>query len=156
MDRIRIIPADVEHVPFVAPMLRPEDLAEATALVGADGVEQAMRDSIERSEWAFIAIEDRGPVALWGVSPMTVLGSSYAPWALFTVLAADHRRQIARESRRWVGLMKAQFPLMRNIVDGRNAAAVRWLSWLGFEIGEPQPIGPARVPFHRFEMEGRN
>jgi hypothetical protein len=114
-----------------------------------------MRNSIERSEWAFVAVEDRGPVVLWACRDDRARPLLLA-WALFTVLAADHRRQIARESRRWVGLMRQQFPLMANIVDGRNAAAVRWLAWLGFEIGEPQRSGPARVPFHRFEMEGRN
>lgn len=152
MDRIRIGPAHPDMAPFVAAALRPADRRECEALVGGPDVEPSIRESIERSQWAFAAIEARGILAVWGVAPVTVIGRSSAPWALFTVLAADHRFAIARESRRWVALMRREFPEMVNAVDGRNRAAMRWLGWLGFELADAVPLGPARVPFHPFRM----
>lgn len=152
MARIRIGPAHPDMAPFVAAALRPSDRRECEAIVGGPDIEPSIRESIERSSWAFAAVEARGILALWGVAPVTVIGRSSAPWALFTVLAADHRVAIARESRRWVNIMRDEFPEMVNAVDARNRSALRWIQWLGFDIEDAVPIGAARVPFHPFRM----
>ena len=40
-----------------------------------------------------------------------------------------------------------------NIVDANYTAAIRLLDIVGFELGEPEPMGIHGKPFRRFEME---
>jgi len=49
--------------------------------------------------------------------------------------------------------MLAVYPRLVNHVDERNEASKRWLSWLGFELGEPEPHGPFGIPFRPFRLE---
>lgn len=37
------------------------------------------------------------------------------------------------------------FHIVTNFVDNRNTKAQRWLQWLGFTLGAPQPFGVARA-----------
>ena len=37
-----------------------------------------------------------------------------------------------------------------HVVDARNAVAIRWLGWLGFTLGAPQPMGVRGLPFIPF------
>ena len=43
-------------------------------------------------------------------------------------------------------------PVLRNVVDARNTVSIRWLEWLGFTLGTPQPMGVCGLPFIPFEM----
>lgn len=153
MADIRIVAASVEMAPFLAATLRDADRREATVLAGEEGLVGEIETSIRRSAFAFAALESRGIIAIWGVAPVTLLGSRAAPWCLFSHLAMDHRRAIARHSRALLRPIVERFPDLVNLVDSRNEPAIRWLRWLGFDIGPPVPVGPGRVPFHPFRME---
>ena len=49
--------------------------------------------------------------------------------------------------------MLREFPVLRNVVDARNTVSIRWLVWLGFTIGTPQPMGVRGLPFIPFANE---
>ena len=64
-----------------------------------------------------------------------------------------HYRKFARGSQTYIDSLKKDFDFLYNYVDVRNTLAVRWLSWLGFELDAPEPFGIDQLPFHKFHME---
>ena len=47
--------------------------------------------------------------------------------------------------------MKSGYSYPHNRVHAGNDAAIRWLGWLGFALGAPEPDGPFAQPFIHFE-----
>ena len=55
-----------------------------------------------------------------------------------------------------IRLFRELYPgMLFNIVDERNAAAVRFLRWAGFTIQGPIQLGPAGEGFCPFYIEGK-
>jgi len=134
-----MLPATEEDARELAPLLRAEDRAEVLALgvEPVDGLLQSL--AAAREAWTY---RDNGPIiCMAGVSPLSLIGSTGVPWLLGSPLVAVHRRAFLVETRRMVAHWLTVFPLLRNVVDARYEAAIRWLRWLGFTIGEPFPLG---------------
>ncbi len=93
------------------------------------------------------------PFLIFGVTPATSLSDRGIIWMLGTTLLADHRTWFLRESRREVSRISRGFRTVENWVDARSRANIRWLRWVGFQIGEAKPYGVFGMPFHHFEME---
>lgn len=130
--------------------LRAADVEEIRAASGLAPAE-ALRRSYDFSThvWAVRDI-DGGPIALWGVGPLSLVEGRGCPWLLaadpFEALGHD----IARLSRPLLAGVRDHYPQLENRVDARHARAVRWLSWLGFTIDPATPWGVEGRPFHRF------
>jgi hypothetical protein len=108
----------------------------------------------ERSLWSWTAFEaGGGPVCAWGVVSLSLLGGRGQPWCLTTERVADHGRLFARASRAWAAAMLADFETLEGWMDGRHAAAARWLGWLSFKLDDP--IVADGVPWRRFTMKRR-
>ncbi|MBX9946067.1 MAG: hypothetical protein K2Y40_18475 [Reyranella sp.] len=139
-----------DDVADLAPRLRAADVEEIRAGSGL-GPAEALRRSFEFSThvWAVRGQGD-GPIALWGVGPLSLVEGKGAPWLLasdaFEVLGTD----VARLSRPLLAGMRDLYPHLENHVDARNTRAARWLSWLGFTIEPAAPWGVEGRPFHRF------
>ena len=120
----------------VAANARPADVAEMAAL--GLSFDDALATSVARSDWTAVGIVDDEPVCVFGVAPGSLLGGIGVPWMLGT--RALDRRDVQvpflRTSRRVVDAMLATYPRLSNIVDARNALAIRWLGWLGFEFDD--------------------
>lgn len=100
--------------------------------------------------WTFARVADNTPISIFGVAPMAEhIGS---PWMLGTEELYDHPRDLVVLGRRYIQLMTGAYPVLINYVDARNEKSVRWLKRMGFQFGDPEPLGPYRIPFHRFEM----
>jgi len=149
---ITISPAIESDTFELAAVLRDEDRAEVLALLGmsdpVDGPATALLDGLATAREAWTA-RDRGGriVCIAGVSPFSLVGSTGVPWVLGSDLVRTHRRAFMVESRRLVARWLTLFEVLRNVVDARYAAAIRWLGWLGFEIGPVFPL--AHRQFHR-------
>ena len=87
---------------------------------------------------------------MFGVAPVSVLGGVGSPWLIGTGAIADVSRQFVRECRGYVDQMHNVYPELVNFVDTRNAASIRWLRWLGFEIQDPVEFGINGEMFHPF------
>lgn len=122
----------------LAPLLREEDRLEVLAL-GLDpfqGLLQSLAGA--REAWTYRA--DGQLVCMAGISPRSLIGRAGVPWLLGSELVVRHRRFFMVETRRVVAHWLTQFDSLTNIVDARYEAAVRWLGWLGFDVGEPFPL----------------
>jgi hypothetical protein len=132
-------------------VLRRADRAEIEALTGRDP-RAVLIESVERSASAWPGLADGELVCLFGVVPMSLAGVTGIPWLLGSDAVAAYSRQFLRRNRAWLGEMLRDFPLLTNVVDARNTVSIRWLRWLGFTLGTPQPMGVRGLPFIPFEM----
>lgn len=139
---ITIVPAREVDARELASVLRREDRAEVLALLGpvdpVEGPAHGLLQGLASAREAWTARDDAGRIiCMAGVSPRSLIGSTGVPWLLGSDLVTVHRRAFMVESRRLVAHWLTLYDALRNIVDARYAVAIRWLRWLGFEIGPP-------------------
>lgn len=142
----QLLPATLEHAEALARAMRPEELAEleAAGLEPLEAVEMSMR----KSDASFAVLVDGQVGAMFGVGPLAGVSERVGQvWFLTGTDFPKHRRAYVRVARSAIAAMLELYPVLFNIIDARYAAAVRWAKWLGFDVGEPQPYGPAGVPF---------
>ncbi len=143
---IEIRPATLDDARAL--VLRRADREEIDALTGGDP-QEALAESVARSASAWAGRADGALVCLFGVVPAGVTG---IPWLLGSDAVAAYGRLFLRRNRAYVRAMLRDFPVLANVVDARNAVSIRWLRWLGFTLGTPQPMGVRGLPFIPFEM----
>lgn len=121
--------------------LRQVEVEELAAL-GVDS-ELCMRRGMLAGGARTVFINDE-PAAMFGIIDY---GDHNVVWAVFTRAIDRHPVAFLRESRR---LAQAFDRDVINYVDARNVKAVKWFRWLGFDVSESEPYGPAGALFHRF------
>lgn len=134
--------ATEEDARELAPLLRVEDRLEVLAL-GLDPFEGLLR-SLAGAQEAWTYRSEGQLVCMAGVTPLSLIGRTGVPWLLGSDLVVRHRRSFMVETRRVVARWLTRFDALTNIVDARYEEAIRWLGWLGFEIGEPFPLASGR------------
>lgn len=146
----RIVPLDLEHVASLATRCRPEDAREFWCASGQTPG-HALMDGF-RSGSAMCGLADDLPLCAFGVSSASLLGGKTGvPWMIGTVDLDRHAAGFLRRCRPVVESMFSEFEVLSNYVDASNVRAIRWLKWLGFEFGQPEPYGWLDLPFIRFE-----
>jgi hypothetical protein len=137
-----------DAAPFAAQM-RAQDRAEFEAL--GDPAED-LAEGIRQSVWCYVAEDEGGYVAAWGVRPTgTLLGGGGYAWCATTPRVLLHRREFLLGSRAWVAAMRAEFDLLTGWCAADYLVSQRWLTrWLGFCLGETvtMPSGMTYVNFH--------
>lgn len=91
-------------------------------------------------------VENKGvPVALFGISPFTLLDNKANIWLLgtdsFDALIKKNRKEFIRESKIFIGLLLEQYPLLENYVWEGNRASIKWLRLCGAILEESKPYG---------------
>lgn len=98
--------------------------------------EAALQKSVDQSDWTATGVVDDVPVCAFGVAPVSVISGIGAPWMLGANALMKAQVPLVRHCRPVVEAMQASYPRLLNAVDERNAAAKRWLRWLGFVFDE--------------------
>lgn len=91
------------------------------------------------------------PAAVFGAARISELSGIGVPWLLGTDETVKNPVEFLRLSKPCLDDIQGRFPMLRNWVDARNAASIRWLKWLGFEVHASAPFGPFDQQFHKFE-----
>ena len=89
-------------------------------------------------------------IAIFGVSPHSLLGDTAAPWLIGTNLMTAYGKSVLKDARRYIAFASERYPRLVNYVDARNGTSIGWLRKVGFTIDPPAPFGVAGLPFHRF------
>lgn len=144
---IRYFSPDDDALREIARSMRPADIAECRA-ADQDPV-FSITESARKSAMAWVAHDEIGPVAAFGVVPF---GGAGAPWALASVRAIGHRRRLLRDAPHFIELMRRRFPKLVNFVHAENVAAVRWLTFVGFRVYPAAPHWDTGAPFRKFTM----
>lgn len=147
-----IVEARIAHIPDIAARVRPEDEAELWAF-GCLNPTHVMLYSLNLSEFACTGFVDDKAVCMFGVVRSSYLGGSGRPWMVGTYLLDKHAHVFLKRCKKQIEEMLVRFDRLENFIDARNTKAIAWLKWLGFQFGEPQPMGPFNLPFIKFTME---
>lgn len=110
-----------------------------------------MHYGLAHSSHVWTGLIDFEPVCMYGVVPASLLCGSGVPWLIGTDALVEHQILFLRRCRPQLERMQRVYQHLQNFVAADNAAAVRWLEWLGFTMHDPRPLGPDGVRFRRFE-----
>lgn len=152
MTEYSIESATIDHVFDLGKRMRKLDKEEVWAASHSLPV-AAVLLSIKYSSKPMTGLADGRVVCMFGVGAATVLSLTGVPWLLATDELEKHARAFLRRNKQGLLEMSEGYTLLRNYVDVRNRAAIRWLGWLGFTILPPEPYGMEGLPFHPFEMK---
>lgn len=143
------------HIAYVAANLRHADQEEAYAYSGNRNYTSLIRVTAARSReaMAIVKLDSGRPIALVGVTTVSVLDRIGSVWAIGTPEFSRHVLELTRISRRYARRLLQEYQLLHNHVHADNHAAIRWLKALGFTIHGVEPFGPLDAPFHPFTME---
>jgi hypothetical protein len=117
------------------------DAEELLAACPGKCLKQILEESRATSYECFGSVKDGELLGLFGISCNSHEGEVGIPWAVFTITGRKHRRTVLETSRHLVSRWQTLHECLTNIVDVRNARAIRWLTWLGFEFIDEFPIG---------------
>ena len=134
---------------YIANTMRSGDIDEVWASHNATPFE-ALKISINASEYCVVALADDEPVAVFGLIVRDMLTGTGCPWLLGSESVKNYRRELLEYSPQVVSEMLEICPRLYNYVDVRNKPSIRWLKWLGFEFEPATPYGVEGLPFHRF------
>lgn len=138
------VPGDA--VSFAAYM-RAADYAEYAAIGEPAALLAA---GIRSSVWSYLAEDDGGPVCLFGLERRTLLGGEGHAWCATTYRVTLHKRAFALASRAWADAMRAECDVLSGWVLASYDVSMRWLVWMGFELGPAMPLPPLGVMFRPF------
>lgn len=153
MTEYAIAPATEEHDAELARTMRAADRAEAWAVSRLDPL-TAVKVCRLVSREPRVGLADGRVVCMFGVDKPVVWSDWGRPWLLGAEELPQHARAFLRMNRGYLAEERKKYSYLLNWVDARNKIAVRWLGWLGFEIGEAAPYGVEQRLFYPFMMRG--
>lgn len=147
-----VLPIELEDIAVILRDVRQADIDEIVEGLGVS-LESELVDGISGSLNARKIVVDGQIVAVFGDAVHSLLGSVGVPWLISTVHVEHHARAFLKVCKPEVQGMLTRHRHLFNYVDARNAAAIRWLKWLGFDFGEAVPYGPRHLPFYPFTLD---
>ena len=147
---IKIIPTTACHCRELGKTMREADKREAERL---GGVPHRLLWKTWRGSLISKTVTIDGKVAaIFGVGGVA-MGVNGSPW-LITSPACElvSPLRFARIYQEEVMEMLKLFPVLANYVDNSYDSAVKLLSNIGFDLGEPEPLGKTGAMFRKFEM----
>lgn len=151
MDKLLVTPPWAPMVNYVAAHMRPADAAECLATYGPcvdPGTMLRISVRISTRAWAVRTVGGT-PLAVFGVSPYTLLGNVGAVWMIGTPPVEDLKRHLLVLGREYVGRMLTMFDELTNFVSVEHTHSLTWLRHLGFTIAPAAPYGAGRHLFHQ-------
>ncbi|WP_062788574.1 hypothetical protein [Novosphingobium capsulatum] len=149
---IRIVPAEVRHVGYLAQHMRAIDKLECRAM-GREP-KQALRTGIAASAKCWTALLDGLPHAMFGVVVESVLTGEAIPWFLGTDEVYRHPREMLKWGPGFIHRLQDSRLTLRNLVSAQNAQAIRLLERWGFTVGQEE-VDVRGVMFRWFCKEPR-
>jgi len=155
-NRVMVREAQISDVLIMGGNLREADKDEVWASHHYTS-ENALLFSFNSSTFCF-TVENKGvPVAMFGISPFTLLDDKASIWLLaadsFDTWIKKNRKEFIRQSKVFIKFMLEQYPLLENYVDIRNIPSVKWLRICGAKIEDAKPYGIEKLPFHYFAFK---
>jgi hypothetical protein len=148
---MEIVAATMDHARAIR--LRPGDAMEVCAL--GETQESALGKTLARAVSADTYLIDGEPVAIAGIVLPSLLSGVASPFLMTGEPVERHRKSFMEHTRVRVEGWRLHYDVLVSYVHADYARAIRWLRWLGFEIGPVRSIGPLDAPFHEAILRGR-
>lgn len=133
--RAQIVNLKPEHIDAV---LARMEVSERTAFLQLCSAEE-LRIGAALSDPGWCALIDDMPVCAGGIRPMAVLSREGVAWMITTPELRRAPRVLVWGSRHMLKVVRERYDVVRNMM-GCDPGELRWLRWLGFELGEPVSI----------------
>lgn len=128
------------------------DLPQRSVTELADLFDSSPRDALTRaiasSTQAWTLAGKVGPVAMFGVAPVSVLEGSGVIWFMASGRICHERLAFAKATKRFLRVIFEHYATLQNIIDHRHADVVRWAQWLGAELA-PVDANTSRITLRR-------
>lgn len=148
-DGIVVRKTNVFDLEYLANNMRQADVQEIWSSHHVDPL-NALAISFKRSAFCYTVERKQRPVAIFGVYPLSILGTQASVWMLATDELTLIKRRFVRHSRNIIEHMLSFYPFLYNYVDVRNSESIKWLKWCGARMKEPAPYGAEGMMFHYF------
>jgi len=149
--RVRLVPAQWQHINRIASNMRAIDAEECRAM-GREP-KYALRAAFMTSEKAWTALVDGVPHAMFGVVVESLLDRIGTPWFLGTDEVYRHAREMIQWGPGILSRMGDSSRKLTNLVSSRNDRAIRLLRKWGFSVATDEVIVRG-VAFQQFERIG--
>jgi hypothetical protein len=145
-------PAVPQDAHFLAPRMRPEDIAEVAALSGHTPLQSLLASLEEGAECLSIIDNHEEVVGMFGINHWPDFGEDQAAvWLLASPGLVAIQREFMRQTRSMLRMFHRQYPLLWNVVDERNTTHIRWLRYFGFSfLQRHERLGVEGRPFLEF------
>lgn len=120
---------------YVATHMRHEDVEELR-LLSRTTPQAALKQSIEMSDEAYVAVADGKPAAVFGAH-VPVLGRRGVPWMLGTRGVDRNRQSLLQFGRAFTDHLMRRCDRLDNVALAANRRSLVMLARIGFEIGDP-------------------
>ncbi len=150
----QIVPATDEHAREMALVMRQADVDEVWASSHYEPLE-ALLASLRVSLNPRAGLADGRVVCMYGMGQQTLISDWGIPWLLTAEGLDKHAKEFLRRSKQYVMKERHKYKFLLNYVDARHTVALRWLEWLGFDLGEAKPFGAENLLFRPFRMGPR-
>lgn len=145
-----VVRSDTLHAHLLGPWLRQADRVELLAGSGETPTAALLR-GLEVSDECWTVLAPEGPICIFGVC---ALGPGLAAvWLLGSDGIVKHYREFARRSKIIMQEIADYYGVLTNLVHPDNAVHLRWLQWLGAELGEPTAHPVSGEPFIPFAYD---
>jgi hypothetical protein len=136
---------------YLAKHLRQADVDEL-AVTGYPSAAQAVQWAYERTlpELQTVVEWDGEMLIMTGCAADTLLSNVGVPWLLGTEAMMKHMKAITIGAHQAIAIFLTHWPILRNVVDARNTATIRWVQSLGFDL-TPVPEWVPGFPVYQFE-----
>lgn len=149
-NQVKLIPATVEHIRMIVPILREDDLREIEkwGVTPFKGIWRAYRES-KASYSCFIGDKI---MAIGGYNG-SVLGFVGAPWLMTSTLVDEYPLVFASIYRREMRKMLKDYRVLESFVDSCYAKSIKMMKIIGFKEREFVPTKKGLLL--RMEMEAQ-
>ena len=143
--------ADMKDVFALAPNVREADKREIWKSHHRTP-EGALMSGYTSSVFCLTIIYKGKPIAMFGVSPESLLSDKAIVWLLASQELEKVQKTFIRNNKRIIAMFLAHYPTLYNFVDVENKQSIKWLMWCGAHIGTAVPYGIEQKLFNYFEF----
>lgn len=130
---IEVVPATARHVNRIAKGMAAIDAKECRTM--GHSPKEALRLGLRQSTVAGTVMLDGQPIAMFGVVTSSLITGAGRVWLLMTDEARAQSKALVVLGRKITEALHNEFDILHNHVHADNRRAVRWLRFLGYEVG---------------------
>lgn len=144
--KIEIVPAKLEHLVELVDRMRKRERTAFERL--GENPEQVLAHELALSVVSYSGLIDGQVAAVCGARTDGLLAAEAYVWMTCTDLVEQHPLAFLRHTRRVIAMLHQYFDSIHGLVFADFELSVKWLEWLGFEVG------PAEAGVRTFSSNG--
>lgn len=117
------------------------------------GIEASIERSWETRLWGLA--DEQKPLCIYGLADFLLAPRIVMPWMLAHQDLPLHARPFLRGSRQWINHVAKDHDMLAALVGTWHTRSIRWLEWLGFDIGQPITVEGYEGVWHPVSLSRR-